>query len=129
MSSVPFDEIKNIARDANEMWTLWKAFFLDILNKHAPIINIKVKGNRIPYITSELKSMIRQRDYLRAKASKAGSCILRQAYNQMRTKVNQKLHLLRKHYYVNKIEQHIDDLTTIWKILKSAIGKPHRLQE
>ena len=26
MSSVPFDEIKNVARDANEMWTLWKVF-------------------------------------------------------------------------------------------------------
>ena len=26
MSSVLFDEIKNIARDANEMWTPWKAF-------------------------------------------------------------------------------------------------------
>ena len=27
MRSVPFDEIENIARDANEMWTLWRAFF------------------------------------------------------------------------------------------------------
>ena len=49
------------SKDANEMWILWKAFFLDVLNKHAPIVNIKVKGNNIPYVTSELKSMIRQR--------------------------------------------------------------------
>ena len=46
MSSVPFDEIKNIARDASEMWTLWKAFFLDILNKHTPITNIEVRDFR-----------------------------------------------------------------------------------
>ena len=44
MSNVPFDEIKNIARDANEMWTLWKAIFLDILNKNAPITNIQAKA-------------------------------------------------------------------------------------
>ena len=81
MRSVPFDEFNNTARDTNEMQTLWKAFFLDILNKHAPITNIQVKGNKIPYITFELKSMIRQRDHLRAKANKTGSCILRQAYN------------------------------------------------
>ena len=31
------NEIKKRSRDANEMWTLWKSFFLDILNKHAPI--------------------------------------------------------------------------------------------
>ena len=33
-------------------------------NKHAPITNIQVKGSKIPYVTSELKAMIRQRDYL-----------------------------------------------------------------
>ena len=55
MNNVPFDEITNVAQDANEMWILWKNFFLDILNKHAPITNIQVKGNKIPYVTSELK--------------------------------------------------------------------------
>ena len=96
MNNVPFDKIKSISKDANEMWILWKAFFLDILNKHAPIVNIKVKENNIPYVTSELKSMIRQRDYLRAKANKTGSCILRQAYNQRKTKVSQKFYSSRK---------------------------------
>ena len=56
MNNVPFHKIKSISKDANEMWILWKAFFLDILNKHAPIVNIKVKGNNIPYVTSELKA-------------------------------------------------------------------------
>ena len=61
MNNVPFDEIKNISCDANEMWTLWKSFFSDILNKRAPITYVQVKGNKIPYVTSELKAMIRQR--------------------------------------------------------------------
>ena len=96
MHNVPFDKIKSISKNANEMWILWKAFFLDILNKHAPIVNIKVKGNNIPYVTSELKRMIRQRDYLTAKANKTGSYILRQAYNQIETKVSQKFYSSRK---------------------------------
>ena len=99
---------------------------LDILNKHAPIVNIKVKGNNIPYVTSELKSMIRQRDYLRAKANKTGSCILRQAYDQIKTKVSQKFYSSRKNYYTNKIEQHKDNMKNTWKILKHAIGRTHK---
>ena len=79
MNNVPFD-FKNISRDANEMWNLWKSFFLDILNEHAPITYIQVKGNKIPYVTSELKAMIRQRDYLTANANdKTGWSVLRQA--------------------------------------------------
>ena len=92
MNNVLFDEIKDISLDANDMWTLWKSFFLDIMNKHAPITYIQVKGNKIPYVTSELKAMIRQIDYLRAKANKTGSSLLRQAYSQVRARVSQKLY-------------------------------------
>ena len=67
---------------------------------------MQVKGNKIPYVTSELKAMIRQRDYLRAKANKTGSSVLRQANSQVRAKVSQKLYELRKNYHTSKIEQH-----------------------
>ena len=90
---------------------------------------VKVKGNKIPYVTSELKAMIRKRDYLRAKANKTGSSVLRQAYSQVRAKVNQKLYELRQNYYTSKIEQHKYDLTNIWKVLKGAIGKAHKTIE
>ena len=54
--------------------------------------------------------MIRRKDYLRAKANKTGSGVLRQAYSQIRAKLNQKVYELRKHYYTSKIEQHKYDL-------------------
>ena len=98
-------------------------FFLDITNKHAAITNIQVKGSKIPYVTSELKTRRRQRDYLRAKANKTGSSMLRQAYGQVRAKVKQKVYELRKNYYTSKIEQHKYDLKNTWKVLKGAIGK------
>ena len=111
------------SRDANEMWTLWKRFFSDILNKHAPITYVQVKGNKIPYVTSELKAIIKQRDYLRAKANKTGSSVLRQAYSQVRAKVNQKLYELRENYYTGKIEQHSMTLKIHGKYLKVQLEK------
>ena len=64
-----------------------------------------------------------ERDYLRAKANKTGSRILRQAYSQVRARVNQKLYNLYKTYYTNKIEKHEYDLKNTWKVLKGVIGK------
>ena len=49
------EEIRSASGDVNEMWHWWKTFFLDILNKHAAVAKIKVKGNHIPCVTSELK--------------------------------------------------------------------------
>ena len=61
------------ADNPNDLWSKWKSFFFDILNKHAPVKTIRVKGNNLPYVMAEVKSMMRQRDYLRGKANKTGS--------------------------------------------------------
>ena len=51
-------EIRSISSDSNEMWTVWKSLFLEVLNKHAPLDNIKIKGSNLPYITSEIDSRL-----------------------------------------------------------------------
>ena len=61
---------------------------MHILNKHAPIKTISARGNNLPYATAEVKSLMRQRDYRRVKANKTGSKYLRQAYQQLRNKVD-----------------------------------------
>ena len=62
------------------MWTTWKTLYLDILNKQAPATKIKIKGNNVPYITSKVRRMIKQRDYLRKKKIETGSKYLLQAF-------------------------------------------------
>ena len=47
LQSMPFDEIKNITADPNEMCAMWTKFFLDVPNKHAPLT--KFKGNNLSY--------------------------------------------------------------------------------
>ena len=103
------------------MWLIWKAFFLDLLNKHAPITNINVRNDKLPYVTSELRKLIRQRDYLRAKANKTGSEYIRQAVNHLRSKVNYELSHAKRNYYTCKIKQHKDNVKLTWKVLKHAI--------
>ena len=48
---------------------------------------------------------MRQRDYLRSKANKTGSKYLRQAYRQLRNKVDYTLRQLKSDYYTKKIEE------------------------
>ena len=102
-------------------------FFLDILNKHALITKIKIKGSCLPFVNSEIKSLIRQRDYLRAKANKTGLNILRQAFVQIKNKANYKLALLRKNYYGRKIEENKGNIRNTWKILKQAMGQGNNI--
>ena len=105
VKTIPMEHIKLVSNDANEVWLRWKAFFLDILDKHAPVTRIKVKGNSLPYVTSELKALIRTRDYLRAKAKKTGSVCLQKAFNHVRNKVNKALSGSQQSCYAQKLKR------------------------
>ena len=97
------NEIKNITTDPNHMWLLWKKMFLDLLDKHASITEIKLKGNNLPYITLEMRRLIRTRDHLKKKANQSGSKYLHQAFQQIRNKVTYGIRKLRSDYYSKKI--------------------------
>ena len=126
LKAAPFNEISRFTNSPSEMWTIWKTFYLDILNKHAPVTNIKIKGNNLPYITSKVRRMIRQRDYLRNKANETGSKYLRQAFLNIRDRVYQELRYLRNSYYSGKIDEHKNDPNQTWKILKPALGRSNK---
>ena len=74
-------------------------------------------------MTNDLKSMIRQRDYLKAKAVKTGSIYLYQAFQQIRSRVYSLLKRLRKDYYAKKLDETKGDMKKTWKILKNAMNQ------
>ena len=84
--------------------------FLDLLDKHAPfrITEIKLKGNNLPYITLEMRRLIRTRDHLKKKANQTGSKYLHQAFNGIRK--------LRSDYYSKKMKESSGDIRSTWKI-------------
>ena len=50
VEKLPLDQIRNVTDNANDMWPIWKAFFLDVLNKHALIAQVNVQSSRLPYV-------------------------------------------------------------------------------
>ena len=123
LHGIQFDEIRSISSDPSEMWTVWKNLFLEVLNKHAPLDNIKIKGSNLPYITSEIRQLARQRDFLRKKANKTGSRYLRQAFQQIKHKVTYKIRQARSEYYSRRINENQGYIKGTWKVLKQAINK------
>ena len=105
VDSIPFDTIKDASSDVNELWETWLDFFLAILNKHSPTAALKIREKTAPYVTSEIRKMIRQRDFLKAKANKTGWKYLWQAYQQMRNKVGCRLRKSKQEYFTKKIEE------------------------
>ena len=72
MDNIPFDTMRDVSSDVNELWQTWLDFFLAILNKHSPTVTLKIRGKTAPYVTSEIRKMIRQRDFLKRRQIRLG---------------------------------------------------------
>ena len=40
LKGIPMEHIQLVSKDVDEVWLRWKAFFLNILDKHAPVASI-----------------------------------------------------------------------------------------
>ena len=87
----------------NECWRVWKSFFNDTLNMHAPIRRMRVKGNSVPWITPEIKCMIKNRDYHKKYSIKHASPSHWEKFQLLRNKVNVEIRNAKSKYFHDKI--------------------------
>ena len=66
---VPWDIVCQFD-DPNVCWQVWKSFFLEILDRHAPIRCKRTRGTSVPWITSNVKRLMRNRDFHKKASNK-----------------------------------------------------------
>ena len=111
------------ATDPNCMWEIWKTLFLEVLNKHAPIQNKKVRSKNVPWITRRIKELIISRDKLKRKAIITNLETDWYNYKQIRNKVNTELRNAKKDYYPSKIASQKQNPKQAWKTINNLLGR------
>ena len=79
---------KHNLSNPNDMWSEWKKSFLEIVDKHVPLRKARVRGRSCPWITSELKKQIHERDILKIKAIKSYDPVVWVTFKRQRDIVN-----------------------------------------
>ena len=51
------------SNDLNTAWNKFKSLIIAVIDKHAPLMERSVRGRDCPWLTSEIKHKIRERDY------------------------------------------------------------------
>ena len=63
LENVSWDHVIN-ARNVNSSWERFKRTVLSICDRYAPFMTKKVRGLYCPWLSSEIKELIKERDYL-----------------------------------------------------------------
>ena len=69
LSQMPWENVR-LYNDPNDCWRVWKTLFLHVLDWHTPLIMVRLRGNTIPWVPSNIKKLMRSRDFYKKQATK-----------------------------------------------------------
>ena len=90
LSQMPWENV-GLYNDPNDCWRVWKTLFLHVLDWHAPLKMVRLRGNTIPWDTSNIKKLMRSRDFYKKQATKHNSQIYWDNFKKLCIKVNSEL--------------------------------------
>ena len=91
---------------------------MEVLNKHAPIQNKKVRSKNVPWITRRIKKLIISAEKLKRKAIITNLETDWYNYKQIKNKVNTELRNAKKDYYSSKIASKKQNPKQAWETIK-----------
>ena len=105
-------EILDTYDDVNECVQVWNMLFLEIVNKHVPLKQHRVRKDHQPdWLTPEIIDTIKERNKCKINGNQS-------KYVLLRNKVSSMIRSAKNNMYKTKIEKGNDDPRTIWKIFK-----------
>ena len=72
--------------DPNRLWENFKTTFNYVADVHAPTKSRRVRSQKAPWLTDEIKKNINRRDFLKKKAIQSNSSAYHNAYKSLYTK-------------------------------------------
>ena len=109
--------------DPNVLWADWKAKFLTIVNSHAPIKTKRVRSRKVPWVTSDLRKGMRDRDVAKRKAIKSNDPQDWAVYKRLRNKINGEVKSTKASYYANAFIQSNGNSRKTWQMINELTSR------
>lgn len=103
--------------------TLWNKLFLNIANMHAPVKRLRVKGTKLPWMTTHLSEAMHERDFFHKKALRSNSTRYWNLYKKARNNVNAEVRKCKSEYYSRLINENKHNHSALWKTLNEVTSR------
>ena len=107
--------------DINVLWVQWKHTLLKIIDDHLPSKSRRIKEKHTPWITSDIRDLMIQRDKKLKQFLKSSSEIDWNNYKHLRNKVNCIVKSSKKKYFHKRIFDCKNNVSETWKCIKEIL--------
>ena len=122
LNKVPWSQI-DITGGIDDSWDTFKNLFNDVADSNAPQIHVRARGLKVPWLTTEIRKLMKERDNLHKLALKTNSELYWSSFKRMRNAVTLKLRREKEHYYDNQFQENELNPKGTWKNFKRSLGK------
>ena len=105
--------------EVNSAWDAWRNIFLNIVDNHVLRRVMRVRNKPAPWLNSQLKAEMYERDWLKKKASETQRLHDWKAYKTKKLLVDKKVKKTKKDCCKHQIEGASGNLIATWKILNN----------
>ena len=107
--------------DIDDAYHHWKTLFLDICDKHCPVVTKRVRKTFMPWIDQDIKNEIRLKHHYYDKAKETNLSVHWIMYKTLRNRVSNMMKRAKRIYYTNMILENKYKPQTMWKYLKELL--------
>eukprot|EP00794_Sanderia_malayensis_P006428 gene6428-7159_t len=104
--------------NVNIAWNYMKEALSSIIDRHAPLIKMRVKGRRCPWITYEIKSLMNTRDKILRKARNTKEESDWSLYERLKNSCNNKIKQAKQKYHRDLLIENSRNPNKSWKCIK-----------
>ena len=97
--------------------------FMNIVNRHAPVKKFTVKNRPAPWLDSNLRALMKERDSAKKACAKSSSIEDNLKYRQLRNMVTKQNKIKRKDYYKQRLYESRLDSKKLWSALNEIMGR------
>ena len=126
LKSVDWDYIIDNSENVDEAAINWSNTFNTIADLHAPFKTMRVKGLQVPWMNTELRKAMRDRDYNHRRAVKTKRVENWNEYKKLKSFVKCEMKQRKAEYYKELIEQNKAKPDKLWKCINEATGRNNK---
>ena len=122
----PWEEMSKLTSPDDKL-IFFNEVVTNILNHHAPIKQIRVRKDPVPWITSDIRDQMDKRNHLLKSYRRTKTTELWTEYRLLRNKIGRLVKKSKLEYFETLINKN-SHLTVLWKTLKASakgLSEPH----
>ena len=114
--------VATIFDDPDDSLWLWNKIFLQIANEHAPMKQVKVRSQSLPWITNDIRRKMNRRFKLYKEAVNTNDNEKWREYKYLRNKITAAVRKAKADFFRSKVNE-VKTSSTYWRLVKNVINQ------